>query len=224
MLFNVKAFVDTLSAIGAKSTFNPWYEFDQEHDINARAPAIRRSQLEAYLTERSAKTRYLLIGEALSYRGGKFTGLPMMSERIALGKSAIDPKAVAKISFQRTSKPELSPLGFTEPTATIVWGQLMQSGLNPATVCIWNIFPWHPFVASKGPLSNRTPDEAELAHGLKITETLIALLKPKKIITIGEKSFKTLLPSEPLVLKVRHPANGGAGQFRKQFMEIVKTD
>jgi hypothetical protein len=59
------------------AVFNPWWQVDADNDLGRQAPRIRREQLRAYFSER--------IGEALSYRGGHFTGIAMTSERILLG-------------------------------------------------------------------------------------------------------------------------------------------
>src|SRR5690242_7877477 len=89
------------------AVFNPWWEVDEENDIGRHAPAIRRRQLRAYLRKRVGKAKLALIGEALGCRGGHFSGIPMTSERILLGKKkhdGIEPEQVfSSIKPRRTS-------------------------------------------------------------------------------------------------------------------------
>src|SRR5260370_14307910 len=107
------------------AVFNPWWEVDEQNDISRGAPAIRRNQLRADLQRRLRKAQLALIGEAVGYRGGHFSGIPMTSERLLLGRSKkvriTSADFFSDINPRRTSKPEKFPDGFSEPTATIVW-------------------------------------------------------------------------------------------------------
>src|SRR5437762_10321493 len=104
------------------AVFNPWWQVDKQNDFGHNAPVIRRNQLRAYLEERLGKSKIAIIGEALGYRGGHFSGIPMTSERILLGKkenAGIKPEYVfSSCKPRRTSKREQCPDGFSEPTAT----------------------------------------------------------------------------------------------------------
>src|SRR5438094_8911639 len=126
------------------AVFNPWWEVDEQNDVGRNAPAIRRRQLRAYMQKRMAKAKLALIGEAVGYRGGHFSGIPMTSERILLGRSK-DVRIEANLLFsdvtpQRTSKPQKCRHGFSEPTATIVWNTLLQLALWPEQFVRWIAF------------------------------------------------------------------------------------
>jgi hypothetical protein len=205
--------------------FNPWYDRDPENDGNGQGPKIRRLQLEAYLTERIVPCRTVLVGEALGYQGGHFTGIAMTSERILMGGQSnrgILPQHVFKsVEPQRTSSAAVKPMGFSEPTATIVWGHLVDAGLDTRQFILWNAFPWHPFNAKKGMLSNRTPTDTELNTGISILEQLLSLTGQVKMIAVGEKSMTVMHQAGIDAIKVRHPANGGATKFRIQFQQAM---
>lgn len=208
-----------------KGLFNPWYHQDKKHDRSPDAPQIRKKQLEQYLLERQGRAKYLLIAEALGYQGGHFTGIAMTSERILLGhqEPAYGIKAehvFEKIEPRRTSKKEVNKLGMSEPTATIVWGSLIKLQINPYDVVLWNAVPWHPYKSDEGFLTNRTPLTDEMDAGLNHLESFIALFPGAKLIAVGRKCEESLTNLGLPHLGVRHPANGGAPKFRKQFAEI----
>lgn len=208
-------------------TFNPWSDYDPHYDVNKDSPKTRIRHLKAYLTPRVHKAKYILVAEAVGYQGGKFSGVPMTSERILLGNQPhISPDIIlpnftpTRTSYsQAASSKTVREQGYAEPTATIVWGLIQELPLSPLEVILWNIFPFHPFKPEKGGLTNRTPRDQELEIGLGFLRQLIALCSPNvKIIAIGEKSASTLGPDYQ---KVRHPANGGANQFREQLPRLL---
>ena len=110
-------FLRLLKASPSGAVFSPWWQIDEENDIGPHSSAIRRKHLAAYFRERLGKARLAIVGEALGYRGGHFSGIPMTSERMLLRKQQ---NIVAGIKPRRTSKPSVCPDGFSEPTATIV--------------------------------------------------------------------------------------------------------
>ena len=222
----VKKFIGSLKrSPNRQDVFNPWWDVDSQNDINRQCPLIRRKQLSHYLMERLGKAKYLLVGEALGYQGGHFTGIAMTSERMLLGghekKGILPEHAFAGIEARRTSKPVIRPRGFTEPTGTIVWGHMIHAGLDPKDFILWNAYPWHPFKPGIGLLSNRTPAPKELSEGRQILMDLIDLARPKIIMAVGEKAFALLIGLGIKSVKVRHPANGGASKFREQFTQAI---
>jgi hypothetical protein len=205
--------------------FNPWWEVDAQNDIGRNATAIRRNQLRAYLETRLSKAKLAVIGEAVGYRGGHFSGIAMTSERLLLGRSKkvlIKPNDFfCEIKPRRTSKPDICPDGFSEPTATIVWGALLRIGLKPNQFVLWNAFPWHSFDSRCGRLSNRTPNRSERAVGLPVLKMFLELFPCDQVVALGKIAAAQLEQLGVNAQCVRHPASGGARLFRQQIAKIV---
>jgi uracil-DNA glycosylase len=223
---SIERFIRPLKKSPSGSVFNPWWQVDKQNDIDRSAPAIRRTHLHAYLRERLGKVQLVVIGEALGYRGGHFSGIPMTSERILLGKKkddGIEPEHIfSRIKPKRTSKPEQCPDGFSEPTATIVWGTLLRLALKPEEFVLWNAFPWHSFNPRRGLLSNRMPNKSERSAGLSVLNAFLDLFPCEEIIALGNIAASQLKELNVDSHRVRHPASGGARLFRQQIRTIVK--
>jgi hypothetical protein len=212
-------FVRLLKASPSGSVFNPWWQIDEENDIGRIAPIIRRQQLRAYVQERLGRAKLVVIGEALGYRGGHFSGIPMTSERMLLGKQ---PVILAGIKPRRTSKPSICADGFSEPTATIVWGALLKTGVLPDQFVLWNAFPWHSFDPRRGPLSNRMPNKSEQLSGRPVLKDFLELFPCEQIVALGKIAGAQLGQLGVNAHCIRHPASGGAKLFRQQIGEILK--
>ena len=235
-------FLRLLKASPSGAVFNPWWQIDEENDFGPHSPAIRRKHLAVYFRERLGKARLAIVGEALGYRGGHFSGIPMTSERILLGKKPdivavlCEGRSLLKraddggrrppqrilscITPRRTSKPSVCPNGFSEPTATIVWGALLRLGLKPNEFVLWNAFPWHSFDPHRGLLSNRMPNESEQLSGRPVLKAFLELFACEQIVALGKIAAAQLEQLGVNAHCVRHPASGGAKLFRQ---EIVKT-
>jgi hypothetical protein len=222
----IDGFLQLLKNSPSGAVFNPWWQVDKQNDVGRNAPAIRRKQLAAYLRKRLEKIKLVLIGEALGYRGGHFSGIPMTSERILLGKKkdrGIEPEQVfSSIRACRTSKPRKCPEGFSEPTATIVWSTLLRLGLKPEQLVLWNAFPWHSFDPRRGMLSNRMPNKSERAAGLLVLKAFLDLFPCNEIVALGNVAGSQLKELNTEIHQVRHPASGGAKLFRQQIARIVQ--
>ncbi len=222
---SVENFIRLLKQSPPGSVFNPWWQVDKLNDIDRNAPVIRRKHLRAYLHRRLGKVKLVVIGEALGYRGGHFSGIPMTSERILLGKkenAGIKREHVfSSFKARRTSKRERCPDGFSEPTATIVWGTLLRLGLNPEEFVLWNAFPWHSFDPRRGMLSNRMPTKKERSAGLSVLKAFLDLFPRDEIVALGNVAALQLKELNVETHPVRHPASGGAKLFRQQIARIV---
>jgi len=225
-LNQIKRFTGVLRKSPSAAVFNPWWQVDSENDIDRSAPLIRRRHLGAYLFERLGNVKLVVIGEALGYRGGHFSGIPMTSERILLGKKenvGIQPQHVfSSIKARRTSKREQCPDGFSEPTATIVWSSLLQLGVKPEEFVLWNAFPWHSFDPRRGLLSNRMPTKFEQSAGLPALRAFLDLFACREIIALGNVAASQLEHLHIAYRPVRHPASGGARLFRQGIAKLKK--
>jgi hypothetical protein len=218
-------FLRLLKKSPSGAVFNPWWDVDAENDFGPSAPVIRRKQLRAYLQKRIGKANVAVIGEAVGYRGGHFSGIPMTSERLLLGRSKrfqIKPRDFfSDAKPRRTSNPRISPDGFSEPTATIVWGALLRLGLKADQFVLWNAFPWHSFDPRRGLLSNRTPNKSERAAGLTVLKAFLELFSCDQVVALGKIATAQLGEIGVDAHCIRHPASGGAKLFRQQIAKIV---
>jgi hypothetical protein len=191
---------------------NPYRDAFPELDGPAAARR-RRENLEAYL-DRVGTPRLILVGEALGYRGGRFSGVAFTSERQLAGP---DGRRLpwAGSPFQATSR---NPALWLEPSGTVVWGAL---GGDARGALLWNSFPWHPFGA-RGPLSNRTPEKGLVAANLHVLERLLAETGGAQVFAVGRTACAALAELGLAATALRHPAHGGAGIFRRQLQEAVR--
>jgi uracil-DNA glycosylase len=226
---SIDAFIDRLAATPAPpGCANPYSVYLPGVDIGPEAPQIRRRQLAAYLARRQDTTRLMLVAEAPGYQGARFSGIAMTCERTLLGHKPGVPAEVVLgrgVNGTRTSHPDTgrngpeTVHGFSEPTASIVWRELVALGLTDSVV-LWNVFPFHPHRAD-APLTNRTPSHADVAAHLDILVELQSRFGAVRVICIGNTARDHLRPLAPDVPTLRHPANGGASKFRDGLRQVV---
>jgi len=171
--------------------------------------AIRRRNLRLYLDELSARRpSTMLVGEAVSYRGGRLTGIAFVSETLML--SGVATRAGRILGADRgyrkaTPGPRLS----TEASATMVWSTI--AAIEPLPL-LWNAFPFHPF-RDGDPDSNRVPSAAELLLGERFIERLLRLFPIERVVAIGNQAALSLTRMDIAHEKVRHPSQGGKQLF-----------
>lgn len=188
---------------------NPYRDADADRELDGPAAARRRrANLEAYL-ERVGAPRLVLVGEAIGYRGGRFSGIAFTSERQLAGSDARR-LPWAGPPFAATSR---NPDLWLEPSGSIVWDAL---GGDARGALLWNSFPWHPH-AARGRLSNRTPEKSLVAANLHVLERLLAETAGARVLAVGKTAGTALAALGVEAPTLRHPAHGGAAIFRQQL-------
>lgn len=181
-----------------------------------QANAVRRRNLRLYLEQLEAiGPRMLLIGEAVSHRGGRLTGIAFVSETVMLAGVETRSGRVlgADHGFRKaTEGPRLS----TEASATMVWGTIREVVPLPL---LWNAFPFHPFHEGE-PESNRVPSAAELLIGQRFIEQLLGLFTFERVVAIGNQASLSLNKLAIGHTKVRHPSMGGKNQFVAEMARL----
>ena len=157
--------------------------------------------------------RFMLVGEALGYRGGRLTGIPFSSERLLRQKTH---------PFLRSLGEHLELTGdSSEATATLVWGALANRRRIPL---FWNAFPFHPHQPGD-PGSNRAPHAAEIAEGQVYLQRLVSLYRPVRIAGLGGHGYRAVtraLPDTPIA-QIRHPSYGGKHDFRQGLARLLRA-
>ncbi|WP_248295234.1 uracil-DNA glycosylase [Paraburkholderia sp. UYCP14C] len=229
------------------NVFNPWSETDERDQPGVDAPLIRQRQLTAYLQARRTSVKVILIAEALSCRGGRFTGIAMTSERILLGHDAKLNDVVMRPD--RGSLPDYLPgpatrtscvtalsrttdreYGVYERTASIVWQTMLANGFGPTEFALWNAFPFHPF-AHEDAQSNRRPSTHELLETGQILTDFISLFpRSVRFVALGREAESALRSHamDPPHELVRHPtARAGRpanGTIQRKARPMGKLD
>jgi len=147
---------------------------------------LRRLRLLDYLVARQ-DAPLLLVGEAPGHRGARVSGVPFTSER------------------------QLTGLGATEATATIVRRTLAELGLEEQVLC-WNVVPTHPHLRGR-PDTNRRPSRAEVEASQRF---LRELARGRRVVAVGRLAERALGPPA-----VRHPSHGGATAFREGLRRLT---
>lgn len=188
-------------------TFNPWRDFDPGLDVD-EAPRLRRENLTAYLDSYEERPEVLLLGEAPSWRGCRFSGVPFTAEAHLLD----DALPVRGKPTSRSGRP------LSEASGTILWRVLTP---HFPRFLLWNVFPFHPHRAG-APRSNRRPKWSEVQEFLALLEEITDELDPETVVAVGRTAERSLEAVGMPCRYVRHPAQGGAKVFEEAMREIFE--
>ncbi len=204
-------FVEAVSSLQFENCFNPYSDRCNVHD-HQDAPLRRASALSALLRSAAEKSvDAIWIGRDLGHRGGRRTGLALTDD-VHMHHYA------ERWNVELT--PELPTVGraVTEGTATVVWKILRHID---ARIFLWNVFPLHPHKPGES-FTNRQHNSRERQAGEELLQQLIALLRPTRIVAIGNDAAASAhrVTASVLIVRVRHPSHGGQLQFQRQISEL----
>ena len=196
------------------SVFNPYRDFCEVYDQLAGTQTrseLLRSVLDAAI---EWGVRDLWVGCAPGWRGARRTGLAFTDDLHVQAhcfrwRLPTDPQTLGRST---RGKP------IREGSAGVVWRML---NLIDAPIFLWNVFPFHPHQPSN-PFTNRALNQPEKEIGGEILEDLINLLRPIRLVAIGNDADKAVKASRSRLERhaVRHPSHGGVTEFTDGMARI----
>ena len=206
-------FVREVAGLSFAHCFNPYADRCPVHD-RPDAPAVRSATL-SQMVARAQMTGLdaLWIGRDLGYRGGRRTGLALT-----------DDVNVARHARRWNIAVERPTVGrpVEERTAAVIWSMLDRID---APVFLWNVFPLHPH-EQDNPFSNRPHNAAERRAGEAVLKALITLLRPRRIVAIGNDAAaaaRKVAGALPFT-QIRHPSYGGQQDFIRQLTALYALE
>jgi hypothetical protein len=198
-------FVSSIQKLRFENVFNPYSDRCDVHDLDDAPDRRAKALLGMLNAAASMEIDALWIGRDLGYRGGRRTGLALTDD-VHLSIHATR----WNISIDRATTGSM----VAERTAAVIWSML---AFVTAHVFLWNVFPFHPHEPDK-PFTNRAHRPSERAVGEEVLAELIAMLRPRRLVAIGNDATKSALKLAGIgpVLQVRHPSYGGQRDFIQQ--------
>lgn len=206
---NLHPFVSAVAALQFDNCFNPYVDRCEIHD-HPDAPNRRATALSAIVESATRKPiDAIWVGRDLGYRGGRRTGLALTDD-VHIDRHAKRWDLVAK-------RPTVGA-AVAERTAAVIWSILDRIDTK---IFLWNVFPLHPH-ESDDPFTNRQHNARERHAGEELLQALIVLLRPARIVAIGNDAAAAANRAADLVpvVCVRHPSYGGQTQFLRQISDL----
>jgi uracil-DNA glycosylase len=208
---NAKVFAAQVANLSFENTFNPYRDRCQVFDVKL-APKIRLELLKKMLVlAEQDSVESLWIGRDLGYRGGRRTGLALTDEA--------NMQRCAK-RWKIDANPVTKGAPVAERTAAVIW-EILDSIVE--RIFLWNVFPLHPYEGGQ-PFTNRAHNKAEREAGEEVLEFLIKMLRPKRLVALGNDAAKACqkVGGGLEVLPIRHPSYGGQNIFLSQIRQAYR--
>jgi len=206
-------FVRAVAALRFENCFNPYSDRCEVFD-HSNAPKLRAAALSAMLESAlNEPIDAIWIGRDLGYRGGRRTGLALTDD-VHIEQHAKRWNTVAKRATLGAA--------VAERTAAVIWSKLEQID---SRIFLWNVFPLHPH-ESGDPFTNRQHNSSERRAGEALLGELIQLLRPSRVVAIGNDAAAVAnrITEDVPVVCVRHPSYGGQSQFLRQIDELYANN
>lgn len=151
-------------------------------------------------------TEAVWIGRDLGFRGGRRSGLALTDDLHL---------EIHGRRWEVACKQPTKGMAVRERTASVVW-RLLSRIREP--VFLWNVFPLHPHGEGE-PFSNRAHKAAEGRVGEAMLVELLNLVRPRRVVAIGNAAAESAerSASGAEVVRVRHPSYGGQREFQEQI-------
>jgi hypothetical protein len=187
-------------------SFNPYADRCAVHDLPDAAQKRATALIAILDAAGTVEVDSLWIGRDLGYRGGRRTGLALTDDVHVTSHAR-------RWNVPLTRHTNGVPV--SERTASVIWGMLDQISVP---VFLWNVFPLHPHEPD-APFTNRLHNVRERRAGEGILSELVKMLKPKRIVALGNDADTAARRFERTcqVVKVRHPSYGGQSEFLSQI-------
>lgn len=184
--------------------FNPYAQQKAGAD-RAGAARIRQRNLRLYCESFPARPEILIVGEAPGPRGCRFSGVPFTSEAQF---------ATGELPFGGT--PSSSDGPHSETSAAVFWKVL---GAAHPRFFVWNALPFYPHRPDDFS-ALRSPRGAEIEHYAPLLGSIIACVRPGRILAVGRVAERAVFHTGYTPLYVRHPSHGGAARFADGMAQI----
>jgi len=191
-------FIQVLKRASFENVFNPYSDRCKQYDTEDAPDKRCRALLALLRAAAKVEVDSLWLGRDLGYRGGRRTGLALTDD-----VHVSDHAARWGVDIERAT---LGPM-IAERTAAVIWKII---GRITDPIFLWNVFPFHPYRPDQ-PLTNRSHNSMERKVGEELLSELICMLKPRRLIAIGNDAADTAarLIGRVHFTRVRHPSYGG---------------